>query len=56
MRNVAEDFFLAFPEHQGESVPDIIKISLLIDSNTVNSVAESKLEWVRFESTPREGI
>lgn len=55
-RNVAEDFFLAFPEHKGESVPDIIKISLLIDSNTVNSVAESKLEWVRLESTPRDGI
>jgi hypothetical protein len=52
MRNVKKDFLLAFPERKGKPVPDIIKIGLLIDSNTVDSVAESRLEWVRFESAP----
>ncbi len=49
-RNVKEGFFLAFPERKGKPVPDIIKIALLIDSNTMNSTVESKLDWVRFEA------
>jgi len=49
-RDVKTDFRLAFPEHKGARVPDVVQIGLLIDSNTVNSVAASQLHWVRFEA------
>jgi hypothetical protein len=53
VRNVAQDFRLAYPEHQGAPVPDVTCVGVLIDSNTVDSTAESSLEWVRFEAEGR---
>ena len=50
VRNVKEDFRLAFPEDEGKAVPDVIEVSLMIDSNSVDSEAESALDFVRFES------
>ncbi len=49
VRNVRKDYRLAFPEKSGEPVPDVIRVGLMIDSNTVGGTAESVLEWVRFE-------
>jgi hypothetical protein len=48
-RNVAEDFRLLFPERDLTEPPDVIRVGLMIDSNTVKGVSHSKLYWVRFE-------
>ena len=54
VRNVRKDYRLAFPEKRGEPVPEVIRVGLMIDSNTVGGTAESVLEWIRFE-TDRPG-
>lgn len=52
LRNVRKDYLLAFPERRGKPVPDIIKVGLMIDSNTVGGNAESVLQWIRFQQEP----
>ncbi len=49
-RDVREGFRLAFPEDKGKPVPAVVQIGLMIDSNTVDSVAASRLYWIRFEA------
>jgi len=46
-RQVSADYRAAYPE--AETVPDIIEIGLMIDSNTVGGTAESALSRIRFE-------
>ena len=48
-RDIASDFLLAYPEEKGKTVPDVIKIGLMIDSNTVDSTAKSQVFWIRLE-------
>jgi len=48
-RDVKRDWRLAFPERGDKPVPKVIRIGLMIDSNTVDSVSHSRLRWVRFE-------
>ena len=48
VRDLAADFRLAYPERAAAGVPDVVEVGLMIDSNTVNSEAESLLRAVRF--------
>jgi len=48
-RDVKRDWQLAFPERGDKPVPKVIRIGLMIDSNTVDSVSQSRLRWIRFE-------
>jgi hypothetical protein len=48
-RNVGQDWRLAYPAYGDKPLPKVIRIGLMIDSNSVDSVSESRLAWVRFE-------
>ena len=47
-RDIAADYRKAYPEKKDRPVPDVIKVGLMIDSNTVKSTAESVLHGVQF--------
>jgi hypothetical protein len=49
-RELAPDFRKAFPERGGAdgAVPDVVRVGVMIDSNTVVSEAESALRSIRF--------
>lgn len=51
-RNLPTDYRAAFPEHRSKPIPDIVRIGLMIDSNTVGSTAESSLRSIRFLPAP----
>ena len=53
-RNLREDYRMAYPEQKEKPVPDVIRVGIMIDSNTVDSTAESALHWIRFLSKPSE--
>jgi hypothetical protein len=53
-RDVKRDWRLAFPEHGDKPVPKVIRVGLMIDSNSVNSVSQSRLGWVRFEKEKQD--
>jgi hypothetical protein len=46
-RNIMEDYLTAYPE--AKTVPDIIEVGLMIDSNTLGGKAESSLSRIWFE-------
>ncbi len=48
VRDLAADFRAAFPERAGKPVPDVVRVGLMIDANTVESEAESALWSVRL--------
>jgi hypothetical protein len=48
-RDVKADWRLAYPEHAGEPVPDVIRIGFMMDSNNAKTRAHARLTWVRFE-------
>jgi hypothetical protein len=48
VRDIEADFRAAFPERAGKPVPDVVRVGLMIDANTVESEAESMLRSVRF--------
>jgi len=54
-RDVKRDWQLAFPEYGDKPVPKVIRVGLMIDSNSVDSVSHSRLNWVRFEQEKRHG-
>lgn len=47
-RNLPTDYRAAFPEHRSKPIPDIVRVGLMIDSNTVGSTAQSALRSIRF--------
>ena len=49
-RNLREDYRSAYPDKASKPVPDLIKAGIMIDSNTVDSTAESALHWIRFRA------
>ena len=53
-RNVRDDWRLAFPERKDKPVPQVIRVAVMIDSNSVDSECESRLYWVRFEAEEKK--
>jgi hypothetical protein len=47
-RDIEADFRLAYPERAAAGVPDVVEVGLMVDSNTVNSEAESLIRSLRF--------
>src|SRR5262249_44709209 len=47
VRDIAQDFRLAYPERAAKPVPDVVRIGLMIDANTVASEAEPGLRSAR---------
>lgn len=47
VRDPQADYRLAFPERSG-AVPDVVRVGLMIDANTVKSEAESMVRSIRF--------
>ncbi len=48
VRDVAADFRKCFPERANEPVPDVVRVGHMIDSNTLDTEAESRLYSVSF--------
>lgn len=49
VRDVGADFRRAYPERASQTLPDVVEIGLMVDSNTVGGEAESILQRVRFQ-------
>ena len=45
---VLADFRLAFPERTKSAIPDVVRVGVMCDANTVGSEAASALRSIRF--------